>query len=366
MITSSPKRTRRPATPFDARESNGAPPSSPRFRRQSRRTADRRAPPKLLEKKGNKEVQIHPLAFVGQNAKIGRDVQIGPFCVVEDGATIGDGCVLEARVSIKKGVVIGKNNHIFEGAVIGGLPQCVGLSDEDCGGVIIGDGCVIRENVTIHRSMRVEDSTVVGNDCMLMANVHVAHDCRIADEVIMANNAMLAGHVSVGRRAFVSGAAGAHQFVRIGAFAMVGGQAHLVRDVPPFVTVDGLSSQVVGLNSVGLRRAGFSTADVRKLKAIYRVIYKSDLNWREIVEKIEREHTEGVGLEMARFLATTTRGITAERAVLPTRGAAREAEKAEKTNAQQDALDDSEAIQLRVVDENGASLLPPPSKRRVG
>jgi UDP-N-acetylglucosamine acyltransferase len=179
---------------------------------------------------------------------------------------------------------------------------------------------------------------------------------------------MLAGHVSVGRRAFVSGAAGAHQYVRIGAFAMVGGQAHLVRDVPPFVTVDGLSSQVVGLNTVGLRRAGFSNADVRLLKGIYRVIYKSGLNWREIVEKIERDHTEGVGLEMARFLATTTRGITAERAVLPTVGeareAAREADKAEK-NAKAEATDESESIQLRVVDENGASLLPPPSKRRV-
>jgi hypothetical protein len=117
-----------------------------------------------------------------------------------------------------------------------------------------------------------------------------------------------------------------------------------------------------------LRRAGFSNADVRLLKGIYRVIYKSGLNWREIVEKIEREHTEGVGLEMARFLATTTRGITAERAVLPTvgeaRGAAREADKAEK-NDKAEATDDPESIQLRVVDENGASLLPPPSKRRV-
>ncbi len=359
MITTSPKRTRRSATPEryrragDERNARSVRPTEP-------------IPLNLLENKRQMEVQIHPLAFVGPNAKIGRDVQIGPFCVVEDGATIGDGCVLEARVSIKKGVVVGKNNHIFEGATIGGLPQCVGLTEEDCGGVIVGDGCVIRENVTIHRSMRADDSTVVGNDCMLMANTHVAHDCRIADEVIMANNVMLAGHVSVGRRAFVSGAAGAHQFVRIGAFAMVGGQAHLVRDVPPFVTVDGLSSQVVGLNSVGLRRAGFSTADLRKLKAIYRVVYKSGLNWREIVDKIEREHTEGVGLEMARFLATTTRGITAERAVLPTVAGAREAardaaEKAEKNEAN----DDAEPVRLRVVDENGASLLPPPSKRRV-
>lgn len=314
--------------------------------------------------------QIHRLSLVDPTAKLGQDVQIGPFCVVEEGASIGDGTILEARVTIKKGTVVGKNNHIFEGATIGGLPQCVGLAEEECGGTIIGDGNIIRENVTIHRSMRSQDSTIVGDDCMLMANVHIAHDCRVADEVIMANNAMLAGHVSVGRRAFVSGAAGAHQYVRIGAYAMVGGQAHLVRDVPPFVTVDGLSSQVVGLNLVGLRRAGFTSADIKTLKSVYRILYnKTGLNWREIVEKIEKEYTEGVGLEMARFIAATTRGITTERSTLPTVAAARQAaaEKASTaTEVKADAKkDDIELIQLRVVDENGASLIPPPSKRRV-
>lgn len=310
-------------------------------------------------------MQIHRLAVVDPNAKLGKDVQIGPFCVVEDGVVIGDGTILEPRVTIKKGSIVGKNNHLFEGATIGGLPQCVGLSEEECGGVIVGDGNVIRENVTIHRSMHPEGTTIVGDDCMLMVNAHVAHDCNVANSVILANNAMLAGHVVVGRRAFVSGGAGAHQFVRIGAFAMVGGHAHLVRDVPPFFTVDGLSSQVVGLNLVGLRRGGFSSADVKTLKAIYRIVYKSDLNWREIVDKIEKEYTEGVGLEMAKFLASTTRGITFERAALPTLAEAREAarEAAEKPKGAKDA--EPEIFQLRVVDENGASLLPPPSKRRI-
>ncbi|MGI6402150.1 MAG: acyl-ACP--UDP-N-acetylglucosamine O-acyltransferase [Thermoguttaceae bacterium] len=317
------------------------------------------------------ETVIHTLALVDPSAKIGQDVQIGPFCIVEEGASIGDGTILEARVTIKKETIIGKNNHIFEGAIIGGLPQCVGLSEEDCGGLIVGDGNVIRENVTIHRSMHAENSTVVGDDCMLMANVHIAHDCHVADEVIMANNAMLAGHCSVGRRAFVSGAAGAHQHVRIGAFAMVGGQAHLVRDVPPFVTVDGLSSQVVGLNLVGLRRAGFTATDVKTLKEVYRILYKSDLNWREIVEKIGNDYKEGVGAEMARFLSSTTRGVTTERSCLPTvreaREAARKAEAKAKRSAASDGDADSDAIfQLRVVDKNGASLLPPPSRRRIG
>ena len=311
---------------------------------------------------------IHRLALVDPSAKLGQDVQIGPFCVVEEDVSIGDGTILEARVTIKKGTIVGKNNHIFEGATIGGLPQCVGLSEEDCGGTIVGDGNVIRENVTIHRSMHAQDTTVVGDDCMLMANVHIAHDCHVANEVIMANNAMLAGHCSIGRRAFFSGAAGAHQFVRIGAFSMVGGQAHLVRDVPPFVTVDGLSSQVVGLNLVGLRRAGFTSADVKTLKGIYRILYKSGLNWREIVEKIEHDYTDGVGLEMARFLSSTTRGITNERSCLPTVSGAREAAKKAEEQASRtvSGTEDSETIQLRVVDENGASLLPPPSRRRVG
>ncbi len=313
---------------------------------------------------------IHRLALVDPNAKLGRDVQVGPFCVVEDGVTIGDGTILEARVTIKRGTIIGKNNHIFEGATIGGLPQCVGLTEEECGNVIVGDGNVIRENVTIHRSMHREDSTVVGDDCMLMVNAHVAHDCHVANKVIMANNAMLAGHVVVGTRAFISGAAGAHQFVRIGAYAMVGGQAHLVRDVPPYVTVDGLSSQVVGLNLVGLRRAGFTSADVKTLKGIYRILYKSNLNWREIVEKIENDYTEGVGLEMARFLATTTRGVTVERSVLPTVSEAREAAKAASERNSRAAASESEngeerEVILRYVDENGECILPPPSKRRV-
>ena len=208
---------------------------------------------------------------------------------------------------------------------------------------------------------------------MIMANSHVAHDCRIANNVIMANNAMLAGHVVVGARAFISGAAGAHQFVRIGACAMVGGQAHLVRDVPPFVTVDGLSSQVVGLNLVGLRRAGFTSSDVKTLKEVYRILYKSGLSWPAIVEKIEKEYTEGVGLEMAQFISTTSRGITGERSVLPTVAEAREAARAAGVKAREEAKsgdaaksnEDADVIQLRVVDENGASLLPPPSKRRI-
>ncbi|MDD3587371.1 MAG: acyl-ACP--UDP-N-acetylglucosamine O-acyltransferase [Thermoguttaceae bacterium] len=263
-------------------------------------------------------MRIHPQAVVSPNAVIGRDVHIGPFCVVEDDVVIGDGCILEPRVSIKNGVRLGENNHIYEGTVIGGLPQCVGMNDT-CGRVVIGNGNIIRENVTIHRALKEEtndgkaNATEIGDNCMFMVNVHVAHDCRIGDNVIIANNTMLAGHVTVGRRAFISGAVGVHQFCHIGAFAMVGGQAHINKDVPPFMTVDGLSSLVVGLNNVGLRRAGFAPKDFRILKDIYRILYESKLAWKDIVEMIRNEYTSSLGQEMATFLSMANRGIIMSR-----------------------------------------------------
>ena len=294
-------------------------------------------------------MKIHPTAVVSPRAKIGQDVQIGPYCVVEEDVVIGSGCILESHVMIKNGSILGDNNHIFEGTVIGGLPQCVGLDDEG-GQVVIGSGNMIREHVTIHRAMREPDATEIGDTCMLMVNVHIAHDCRIGNDVILANNTMLAGHVSVGTRAFISGAVGVHQFCRIGSFAMVGGQAHVVRDVPPYVTVDGLSSEVVGLNLIGLRRAGFSAEDIKTIKTVYRVLYQSGLPWREIVKKMEIDYTSGPGLEMAKFISMTTRGIMTERHSGPHR----------LTHSP----DEPATIKLHVVGEDELSEYPAPFERK--
>jgi UDP-N-acetylglucosamine acyltransferase len=252
------------------------------------------------------------LAAVSPEAKIGPDVQIGPFSVIEPDVTIGEGCVLESRVIIKSGTTLGPNNHLFEGAVIGGLPQHVHAS-ESPGRVVIGSGNTIRENATVHRALEADKATVIGNDNFLMVNTHIAHDCCVGHFTIFANNAMIAGHVTVGDRAYVSGAAAAHQFCRIGSLAMVGGQAHIVKDVPPFVTVDGLSSLVVGLNQIGLRRAGHSEAEVCRIKAAYRVIYRSGLTWNEILAKLRSEFTDGLASLFYQFLSTTNRGILCER-----------------------------------------------------
>jgi len=257
-------------------------------------------------------VNAHPLAVVSPLARIGQGVEIGPFCVVEPGVTIGDGCKLESRVVIKAGTTLGSNNLVFEGAVIGGLPQHVNMPEQP-GRVVIGSGNVIRENVTIHRAMEADEATVVGDNNLLMVNVHIAHDCRVGNNTIFANNAMLAGHVTVADRAYLSGAVAVHQFTRIGTLAMVGGQGHISKDVPPYVTVDGLSSLVVGLNQIGLRRAGFSSADIRQLKEAYRVIYRSGLTWSEILALLDAEFQDGPARHFCQFLATTTRGILPER-----------------------------------------------------
>jgi UDP-N-acetylglucosamine acyltransferase len=249
---------------------------------------------------------------VSPDAAIGPDVHIGPFCVIEPEVTIGEGCILESRVVVKSGTTLGPNNHLFEGATIGGLPQHVHVP-ESPGRVIVGAGNTLRENVTIHRALEADEATVIGDNNLLMVNVHIAHDCRLGNFTIFANHAMLAGHVTVGDRAYVSGAAAAHQFCRIGPLAMVGGQAHIVKDVPPFVTVDGLSSLVVGLNQIGLRRAGHSAAEISRLKEAYRMIYRSGLAWNEILAKLHAEFTDGLAALFCQFLSTTTRGILCER-----------------------------------------------------
>jgi UDP-N-acetylglucosamine acyltransferase len=257
-------------------------------------------------------VSIHPLAAVSPQATIGRNVRIGPFSVVEPDATIGDGSVLESHVVVKARTTLGPDNHVFEGAVLGGLPQHVHMPERP-GKVVIGSGNTIRENVTVHRALEASKATVIGEHNLLMVNSHVAHDCRLGNHTIVTNNAMLAGHVTVGDRAYLSGAAAVHQFCRVGTLAMVGGQAHLVKDVPPFVTVDGLSSLVVGLNQIGLRRAGFDLEAVRQVKAAYRVIYRSSLAWAEILRRLKAEFSDGPAAEFYRFLSTTARGITSER-----------------------------------------------------
>lgn len=261
-------------------------------------------------------MSIHPLAVVSPYALVGERVRIGPFCVVEPGTVLGDGCSLASRVVVKSGTVLGCDNQIFEGAVLGGMPQHIHMPQHP-GGLVLGDGNVIRENVTIHRALEAGHNTHVGDGCLLMVNSHVAHDCSLGDGVILTNNSMLGGHVLVDDRAYLAGAVAVHQYCRIGRLAMVGGLARVRQDIPPFVTIDGGSTMVVGLNRVGLRRAGFSPDEVAQLKAAYRTIYRSALPWDEMVDVLEEQFTSGPAAEFAPFFRYGKRGFVQERRTPP-------------------------------------------------
>ncbi len=257
-------------------------------------------------------MNINPLAVVSSRAKIGADVEIGPFCIIEDNVSIADGCRLDSHVVVKSGSTLGEENHLCSGVIIGGLPQHTAARAPFCQ-VVIGHRNTFREGVTIHRAMKESEATTIGNDNYLMVNAHLGHDVRIGNHNVMVNNVMCGGHVQIGNNVNLGGATGVHQFCRIGSLAMVGAQSHVIQDVPPFVTVDGLTSRIVGLNQIGLRRNGKTTEEIRTLKAVYRILYRSGLPWREILRKLQVEYAVGPGAEMTQFLLSTKRGIVSER-----------------------------------------------------
>jgi UDP-N-acetylglucosamine acyltransferase len=244
-------------------------------------------------------------------------VKVGPFSVIEPGVEIGDNTTLASRSVIRTGTTLGRDNIVCEGAVLGGMPQHLHMP-EFPGRVVIGDGNVIRENVTVHRAMEADNVTRIGNGCLLMVGAHVAHDCMLGNNVILTNNSMLGGHVAVEDKAYISGGVAVHQFCRIGRLAMVGGLARVRQDVPPYVMIDGGSTMVVGLNRVGLRRAGFTPQQVVDLKEAYRVIYRSGLPWEELLDTLQTRFSDGPAADfLTFFLGGNARGFVQERRTPP-------------------------------------------------
>ncbi len=259
--------------------------------------------------------QIHPTAVVDSRAELGQDVVIGPLVVVEAGAVVGEGCRLEARAIVKSRTTLGRGNEIGEGAVLGGRAQHVHLQDPG-GTLVVGDGNRIRENVTIHRGWASDATTTIGDHCYIMVAAHVGHDCRVGNHCILVNNSMLGGHVHVEDRAYISGGVAVHQFCRVGRLAMVGGLAKIVQDVPPFVMVEGAgTSEIVGLNKVGLRRNGYTAEQISQLKEAYRVIYRQGLRWNEVLDILKDQFPAGPAAEFHNFLKTGRRGFVQERRI---------------------------------------------------
>lgn len=258
---------------------------------------------------------IHPTAIVDSRAELGQNVTIGPYCIVEADTKLGDDCRLEARAVIKSRTTLGVNNEVGEGAVLGAKAQH--LVETKPGGVlIIGDHNRIRENVTCHRAHANEAATIIGSHNLMMVNSHVAHDVRLGNNCVLVNNAMLGGHCHIEDRAYIAGGVGIHQFCRVGRLAMVGALAKIVQDVPPFMMVEGAgSSEVVGLNRVGLRRNGYTPGEILQLKQAYRVIYRQGLRWSEVLSILKAEFTTGPACEFFEFLKSGKRGFVQERRI---------------------------------------------------
>ncbi|NET72057.1 MAG: acyl-ACP--UDP-N-acetylglucosamine O-acyltransferase [Sphaerospermopsis sp. SIO1G2] len=229
---------------------------------------------------------IHPTAVIHPDAELHSTVQVGAYAVIGANVKVGAETVIGAHAVLEGPCEIGKGNHIFPGAVIGMEPQDLKYVGEPTW-VRIGDNNAIREYVTINRATGRGEATVIGNGNLLMAYVHVGHNCVIEDSVVIANSVALAGHVYIESRARLSGVLGVHQFVHIGGMAMVGGMTRIDRDVPPYMLVEGNPSRVRSLNLVGLKRSGIPANEFQSLKKAFRILYRSDLIFKDAVAELE-------------------------------------------------------------------------------
>jgi len=254
---------------------------------------------------------IDPRAAVGPRARIGEQVSIGPFTIVEDGAVIGDHSRIDGNALIASGARIGKACRIHHGAIVGHEPQDLKYAGEPTT-CMIGDRTVIREYATLHRGTGENGRTVIGSDSLLMGYVHVAHDCIIGNHVILSNAAMLAGHCEIGDHAVIGGITPVHQFVRVGEHSMIGGGLRVPKDVPPYILAGQEPLVFQGLNSIGLRRRGFTHETLEALEKAYSVMYKSNLNVSQAVSKIledESLNTVPEVLKVVEFTRKSSRGI---------------------------------------------------------
>ncbi|MGV4412907.1 acyl-ACP--UDP-N-acetylglucosamine O-acyltransferase [Chryseobacterium sp. T1] len=252
---------------------------------------------------------IHQLTAVDSRAKIGKNVTIEPFTTIGADVEIGEGCWIGSNVTIMQGTRIGKNCKIFPGAVIGGIPQDLKFDGEDSM-VYIGDNTVIRECVTINRGTKAQGFTKVGNDCLIMATAHVAHDCNIGNNVIIANACGIAGHVEIGDFVVMGGLSAVHQFGKIGKHVMISGGSLVRKDIPPYIKVAREPISYAGINSVGLRRRGFSNDKIFEIQKIYRAIFQMKMNTAQSIEFVEKEMLPTMERdEIIQFIQNSPRGI---------------------------------------------------------
>jgi len=232
---------------------------------------------------------------------------IHPTAIIEDNVEIGPDCEIAAYAVIKRYTRLGARNRVFEHAVIGGEPQDVKFRGE-ASYLEIGDDNIIREYCTFHRANGEGETTRIGSRNFFMVGVHVAHNCEIGDDNIFANEVALAGHITIEDHVFLSNNVGAHQFVRMGRYAMIGGKSKIVQDVLPFFITDGNPSRLRGVNSVGLRRGGFSEEERRALKDAYKLLFRSTMPIQDALRELEQVDDENVA-HLVKFIRSSKRGF---------------------------------------------------------
>jgi UDP-N-acetylglucosamine acyltransferase len=254
---------------------------------------------------------IHPTAVIHLRTQLGTGTSVGPYAVIDEHVVLGANCVVGPQVHLTGHTSIGESNRFHAGCVIGDAPQDFKYAGAPTK-LRIGKGNIFREHVTVHRSNKESEDTVIGDGNFFMAGSHVGHNCVVGHQIILANGALLAGHVTLADRVFVSGNCLVHQFCRVGRLAMMQGGAAISKDLPPFCVARGDNS-ICGLNTVGLRRAGFTVDERRALKRAYHLLFRSG---RRLSQTIEAARGEFAGvtvvLELVDFVAVSKRGICAD------------------------------------------------------
>jgi len=253
---------------------------------------------------------IHPTAIVDPGAKLDSTVRVGPYAVIDAGVELGAHCVVGPHAYLTGLTTIGAHNVFHAGCVIGDAPQDLKYRNEPTR-LRIGNHNVFREHFTVHRSTQSNAETIIGSHNFLMANAHVAHNCIIGDHVIMANGALLGGHVEVQDRAFISGNCCVHQFTRVGTLALMQGNSSISQDLPPF-TVALRENEICGLNSVGLRRAGFTAGQRMELKRLYQWLFRSGKNLGEALGDARKKFPSDMAKNLLNFVAGAKHGVCAD------------------------------------------------------
>jgi UDP-N-acetylglucosamine acyltransferase len=256
--------------------------------------------------------RIHPTALISPEAELAEDVGVGPFTIVEGHVRIGSGCVLRAHVHLCGPLTLGRNNTVYSGAVLGERPQHLKYYDEPtC--LDIGDENIFREHVTIHRGTTATGTTRIGSRNFFMANAHVAHDCVVGNNCILANGALVGGHCTIGDNVYLSGNSAVHQFCRVGRLALLSGCSATSKDIPPFTMQQGINI-LVGVNVIGMRRAGLTTEQINAVRRAYHVLYREGRALSAATVQVEQELGHiGAVAELVAFIRESVRGVSTAR-----------------------------------------------------